>query len=157
LFALIYAGHSKVDGVVAVAPGGSADSKKVMEEIGSQVAKAKKRIEQNAGKELEEFYEYEGSKGHIPMRTTPEIYFDWFNPNGEQRFSKALPNILPNTPVLYVSPKNDYPGLRKIKQKNYAQVSKHPQNQLFEPDSDHLHAPIDSAGKIISWITEVAQ
>jgi hypothetical protein len=73
------------------------------------------------------------------------------------RFSKALPGVLPNTPVLYVSPINDYSGLRKIKQKNFHQLPSHPSNLLYEPDSDHLHAPIDSAEKIISWIQGIVK
>lgn len=157
LFALVYAGHAEVDGVIAVAPGGGVDSKKVMDEIRSQVAKAKKLIQQQADNTPEDFYEYEGSKGQIPIRTTPAIYFDWFSPKGEMRFSKALPGVLPNTPVLYVSPTNDYTGLRKIKQKNFNQLPRHPDNLLYEPDSDHLHAPLDSAEKIISWIQGIVK
>ena len=63
LFALQYGGVHRVDGIVAVAPGGQVDADSFVNALGQYVSKAKKMIEEGRGNEKTDFSDYEGSRG----------------------------------------------------------------------------------------------
>lgn len=156
VFALYYASKHPLDGVIAIAPGGSVASKIYLEKVGESVSLARKMIADGKGGERGEFLDYEGSKGTLQVHTTAAIYLTWFDPEGamnQVKSSKALP---PALPVLYIGPSNDYPGLRQIKQSMFSALPGNPLTRLYEPVSDHLGAPRASIDEIIRWTTEVA-
>lgn len=156
LFALYFAGKHALDGVIAIAPGGSADAQVFREKLGDSVALARKLIAQGKSQEKTRFSDYEGSRGTYPVVTTPAAYLSWFDPDGAMNQMAALRNMSPDTPVLYIAPTGDYPGLRKLKQKMFDALPKNPRTKLYEPDSSHLNAPTASIGEIVEWTTAVA-
>jgi len=156
LFAMHYAGQQQVDGIVPIAPGGMSDSKKLASEFARHVAKAKQMVAEGRGGEKAEFGDFEGSRGGNAITTTADIYLDWFSPDGAQT-SQVLKKVKPGTPVLYVAPTRDYPGLAKYKHEHYGALPSHPKSRLYEPDSDHLNAPAASADEAVRWILEIAQ
>lgn len=155
LFALHYGGLHRVDGLVPVAPGGQVDAGSFVSALGQYVAKAKQMIEEGRGNEKADFADYEGSRGTNTIITTAAIYLNWFDPNGAHT-SRAFRNVKENTPVLYVAPKRDYPGLQKIKHQNFGALPSHAQTRLYEPDSDHLNAPAAAASEVILWIRQIS-
>jgi pimeloyl-ACP methyl ester carboxylesterase len=155
LFAVYYGGLHQVDGLIPIAPGGQVDAGSFVNALGQHVATARQMVDEGRGEEKAAFGDYEGSRGTSAVTTTAAIYFAWFNPNGAHT-SRAFRNVKAGTPVLYVAPKRDYPGLARSRQENYGRLPSHPRTRMVEPDSDHLNAPGASAEEVVRWIREVA-
>ena len=155
LFALLYAGRRQVDGVIAIAPGGSHGSPSFRDALGSYVGKAKGMIDTGRGNETAQFADFEGSKGVYPVTATAAIYFDWFNPDGAHNMDFVTPRVKSGTPVLYVAPSRDYPSLSKSKLANFSALPATPQTRLVEPSSDHLGSPSAASAEIVRWINHV--
>lgn len=156
LFALHFGDKHPVDGIIAIAPGGSVGSQAFREKLGESVEQARKLIADGKGNEKARFFDFEGSQGVYPVITTPAIYLDWFDPDGAMNEAIAVKNMDPKTPVLFIAPKGDYPGLRKLKQPMSDALPKHPLTRLYEPDSSHIGAPSASVDEIVRWTAEVA-
>lgn len=155
LFALHYGGLHKVDGIIAIAPGGQVDANAYVSALGKYVAEARRMVNEGRGNEKAAFGDYEGSRGATTVTTTAAIYLDWFDPNGAHT-SRVFKNVMPGTPVLYVAPKRDYPSLVKSKYDNFGALPPNPQTRMYEPDADHLNSPGAAAPEIILWIRQNA-
>lgn len=155
LNALLYAGRHPVAGVIAIAPGGQVNAGAFPRTLGKHVATARQMVTEGRGHEKAGFEDYEGARGTNPIHTTAAIYLNWFDPEGEHT-TRAFENVKAGTPVLYVAPTRDYPGLIKSKHDNFGMLPSTPMTRMIEPDSDHLNAPAAAATPIIQWIREVA-
>lgn len=156
IFALYYASRNPLDGVIPIAPGGSVDAAVYAQNVGSAVALARRMVAEGKGGERGEFLDYEGSKGVSTVRTTAAVYLAWFDPDGamnQGKSSRALPATLP---VLYIAPRNDYPGLIRIKSSMFGALPSNPLTRMADIDSDHLNAPRNSIDEISRWTGEVA-
>jgi len=156
MFALHYAGVRRVDGVLAIAPGGQVDASSFAPKLAAHVQKAREMVENGQGAEKASFSDYESSRGTNPITTTAAIYLDWFDPNGSHT-SRIFGRVQEGTPVLYVAPTRDYPGLAKGKERNFGALPSHTHKRLYQPDSDHLHAPGAAASEAILWIRQVSE
>ena len=155
LFALFLGGKHVVDGIVSIAPGGDVSNSTFREKLGASVELARKLITEGKGDEKTRFYDYENTKGMTPVITTPTIYLSWFDPNGAMNQTMAVKAMSPRIPVLYIVPKGDYPGLRKVKESMFNALPGNPLSKLYEPDSSHVNAPSASRDEIVRWTTEV--
>lgn len=155
LFALHYAGVHPVDGVVPIAPGGQVDAASNVANLAPYVEKARQMVSEGHGADMADFAEFESSKGSIPFRTSAAIYLDWFRPDGAHT-TRAFKAVMKGTPVLYVAPTRDYPGLARSRQVLFAALPPHPGTRMYEPDSDHLNAPDAATEEAIRWIREIA-
>jgi pimeloyl-ACP methyl ester carboxylesterase len=156
LFALYFGGKHSVDGIVAIAPGGSVGSPIFREKLSESVEYARRLVADGKGNDKTRFLDFEGSKGTYPIVSTPANYLSWFDPDGAMNQSIAVQNVNPNIPVLFIGPKGDYPGLLKAKQPMFDALPRHPLTKLYEPDSNHLSAPSASLDEILRWTIEVA-
>jgi pimeloyl-ACP methyl ester carboxylesterase len=156
LFALHFGGRHAPSGIVAIAPGGNVANSLFREKLGATVAEARRRVADGKGDERAQFYDFEGSKGMIPVTTTASIYLTWFDPDGAMNQSLAVKNMNPTVPVLYIVPTSDYPGLRKVKQEMFGALPSNPLTRLYEPDANHIKAPSASIEEIARWTAEVA-
>ena len=155
-FALYFGTKHVVDGIVAIAPGGSTGSRLFREKLGDSVEHARKLIAEGKGDEKTQLMDFEGSRGTYPVVCTPAAYLSWFDPAGAMNEMTAVKGMNPNVPVLFIAPKGDYPGLRKIKQSMFDSLPRNPLTRLYEPDSNHLGAPTASIDEIVRWTTDVA-
>lgn len=156
VFALYYASRNPLDGVIAMAPGGSVDAAVYAQNIGSAVSLARRMVADGKGGERGTFKDYEGSKGTTDVHTTAAVYLTWFDPDGamnQGKSSRALPAKLP---VLYIAPRNDYPGLMRMKGAMFSMLPANPLTRIADIDSDHLNAPRNSVDEILRWVGEVA-
>lgn len=151
LFALVYSGLYPVDGVIALAPGGQVDVKAVTAVLGSEVDRARRLVSEGQADQKTSMLDYEGARGTFAVDTTPAIYLGWFDPAGLMT-TQAYQKVRPGTPVLYVSPKRDYPGLLSGRQRYFRGLPSHPATRLYEPDADHLGAPAASGAEAVGWI-----
>ena len=156
LFTLYLGGQLKVDGLIAMAPGGSAGSKVYREKLADAMTEARRLVAEGKGHEKARLMDYESARGTYPIVVAPAIYLSWFDPAGAMNQSTALNKLNPAIPVLLIVPPRDYPGLLRLKQETAAALPRHPQTRLYEPDATHLEAPTASAPEIIRWIRAVA-
>ena len=156
LFAIHYGGKHPVDGVIAIAPGGNVANPIYRRELGQSVEQARKLVAEGKGNEKTRFSDYEGSKGTYTVTATPAAYLSWFDSEGAMNQVKASRAMKPQVPVLFIAPKNDYPGLLKVKQAMFDALPRNPLTRMYEPDSSHLDAPFASRDEIVRWTTEVA-
>lgn len=156
LFALHLGGKLRVDGLIAIAPGGNVGNPTFREKLGEPVDNARKLIAEGKGSEKTRFFDYEGAKGVYPIVTTPVVYLGWFDPDGAMNQTMAVKAVNPQTPVLFIVPTNDYPGLRKVRQAMFDALPGNPLSKLYEPDSNHVGAPSASQEEIERWIAAVA-
>ena len=156
VFALYVGSKQTVDGIIAIAPGGSVGSPVFREKLGESVEQARKLVAEGKGEDKARFFDFEGAKGTYPIIVKPANYLSWFDPDGAMGQSSALRNVNLRIPVLLIVPKNDYPALRNAKQSLFDGLPKHPLTKLYEPDSNHLGAPSASRDEIMRWTMEVA-
>jgi pimeloyl-ACP methyl ester carboxylesterase len=156
LFALVFAGRHKVDGVIAMAPGGYVDGPLTREKLGDSLAKAKQLVAAGKGAEKESFLDFEGAKGTYPIIVAPAIYVNWFDPEGAMTIETGIRRMSPDIPVLFIVPTNDHPGLLKAKQVLFNALPRHPNTRLYEPSADHLGAPSASRDEIDRWMKQIS-
>jgi pimeloyl-ACP methyl ester carboxylesterase len=156
LFALHFANAHVIDGLIAIAPGGNVDSAVFREKVGASVEQARKLIADGKGNGKTGFMDFEGAKGTTPVHSTAAIYLSWFDPDGAMNQSMAVKNMSPTIPVLYIAPKNDYPGLFKANPAMFAALPANPLTRLYEPNTNHLGAPSGSLDEIVKWTADVA-
>lgn len=156
VFAVYFAGKHSIDGVIAIAPGGSTGSQVFREKLGESVARARQAVAAGKGEEKLRLLDYEGSRGTFTVATTPAVYLTWFDPEGAMNLARTALAIKPPTPVLWLVAKNDYPGLRRANVPLYDRIPANPLNAFYEPNSSHLEAPSVSLDEIVRWTREVA-
>jgi pimeloyl-ACP methyl ester carboxylesterase len=156
LFALYFGNQHKVDGVIAIAPGGNVAGSAFTEKLAEPLEQARKRVAEGKGEESARFMDYEGSKGTYPVVTTASNYLSWFDPAGAMNQPKANRGFSPDIPLLYITPKGDYPGLLKIKQNMLDLLPANPLSSRYEPEATHTGAPSASIAEIVDWTQRVA-
>jgi pimeloyl-ACP methyl ester carboxylesterase len=156
LFALHYGGKRPVDGVIAIAPGGNVANQVFRKELGPTVEQARKLVAQGKGNERTRLGDYENAKGSYPVTSTPAAYLTWFDPDGAMNQVKASNAMHPQVPVLFVAPKNDYPGLLRVRPMMFDALPKHALTRMVEPAASHIDAPSAAREEIAGWIAEVA-
>ena len=154
VFAVHFGGVGAVDGIVAIAPGGSVDAKVFVDNLGPSLAEARQLIAEGKGKEKVRLMDYEGSRGTSFVMTTPENYVGWFDPAGVMSLTRTVREL--KVPILWAVAARDYPGLRKSNPDLFKSFPAHPLNKYFEPDSDHLNAPAASVDAVAAWTEAVA-
>lgn len=155
VFALHFGVRHALDGIVAIAPGGDVGSPLFRKELGDYVELARKMVAEGKGSEKARFFDTEGKKGTFPVVCTASSYLGWFDPEGAMNMQTAVKNMNPHTPVLFLSPRDDYPGLLKTRQSMFDALPPHPLNQFRELDSTHMGAPSASGHEIVRWISAV--
>ena len=155
LFAVVYGGRHKVDGIVAVAPGSQVDTPGFTRSLSEEVATARRMRDEGRGAEKAGFADYEGRRKKTRIRTSADSYLSWFDPQGELT-TGAFGRVKPGTPVLYVAPTNDNAFLRSLAASSFAALPEHPRKRLLEPQADHMGAPAAAAQDIAAWIGEIA-
>lgn len=155
-FALHFASVHPVDGIVAIAPGGSVDGKIYLEQVGESLARARRLVAEGKGGEKQRFDDYEGSRQNFSVVSPSAAYVTWFDPLGAMSMTRSLREFPASVPVLWVSPTGDYPGLRKSSRHFYAQLPRNPLHRYVEPDASHLGAPKAAIPDILAWTAAVA-
>lgn len=155
VFAMYLARKHRVDGIIAITPGGDVGSSVFQEKLGEHVAQARQLVAEGKGDQKTSFFDYEGKKGVYKVTTTPVIYLDWFDPEGAMSSQRSARSANPQTPILWIVAKNDYPALRKSNIPLFEKLPHHALTRFYESDSDHLGAPSASLDEIVSWTTQV--
>ncbi|HLJ39678.1 MAG TPA: alpha/beta fold hydrolase [Steroidobacteraceae bacterium] len=156
LFALYFGGQQRVDGIVAIAPGGNAASPAQRDRLGRSVAQARRLVADGKANDRTRFLDFEGSRGTYEVECTAANYLSWFDPEGAMNELRAVKSVNAAVPVLFIVPTGDYAPLQNAKQLFFGSLPANPRTRLYEPDSGHLDAPSASIEEIVHWTTEVA-
>jgi pimeloyl-ACP methyl ester carboxylesterase len=156
LFALYLASQLRLDGVMAIAPGGNVAAGMLHDRLADTVASARSLLAAGHGEEKNRLADFEGSKGLYPISTTPRIYLDWFDPDGAMNQNKAVQQVPASLPVLYISPEADYPALQRVRQSMFNALPPNPASQLLISPGSHLEAPTTSIPSILTWLGRIA-
>lgn len=155
-FAFRLGSRLPVDGVIAIAPGGAADALVTRQMLADSLAQARKYVAEGKGSQRMQLSDYEGSRGQYPIMAVPAAYVTWFDPDGAMSQSRSLSALKRELPVLYIVPTEDYPGLLKAKPRVAGLLPRNAHTRTYEPVSDHLNAPRNSAAEIVKWVRRVA-
>jgi len=155
IFALHVGGRLKVDGVVAIAPGGDVASDVFRSRLSSSVADARRYVADGKGNERQRLMDFEGGRAY-PIGAVPAAYVTWFDPDGAMNEFRALAALPKELPVLFVAPTRDYVGLRSVKDAVAKALPPSPLTHVFVPDADHLGAPAASVEEVARWTREVS-
>jgi pimeloyl-ACP methyl ester carboxylesterase len=156
VFALHYATRHPVDGVVAIAPGGSVDNQTFLQQVGASLSRAKQLVAEGRGAEKQRLDDFEGSRGNFTVVAPPAAYVTWFDPDGAMSMTRTLREFPATVPVLWVSPTGDYPGLRRSASQSYGRLPKNPLDRFVEPDTGHKGAPRAAIPAILEWTAQLA-
>jgi len=155
-FTTYLAGRLVVDGVVVIAPGGNVDHYFFREKVSGPLAHARRLVADGRGNDPATLEDFEGGRGLFPVVTTPATYVTWFDPDGAMNMGRSARAANPATPILWIVPTYELPGLRKTNVPMFRSLPRHPLTRLYEPDADHRGAPTASADEIARWTREVA-
>jgi alpha-beta hydrolase superfamily lysophospholipase len=155
-FALHFGTNHAVDGIIAIAPGGSSAAPTPMQKLGPSYARARGLVAEGKGAEKERFQDFEGGRGAYPVVVAPSSYVTWFDPDGAMNQAASVRNMKPQTPVLYIAPSGDYPALQRVKSEMFGALPRHALTRLYEPSASHLEAPAASSEEILKWISQVS-
>ena len=149
-FAARIAGREPVDALVAIAPNGGADMKKLDDEL----QRARQLIAQGRGDQPTPMQDAAvvGDERYELPAAVPSAYVTWFDPQGEMNWRRVWQGLKPGMPVLLVVPTRDLANLRAVKRELWQGLPPHPANRLYEPRSDHLGAPMAAADESVRWI-----
>jgi dienelactone hydrolase len=150
--ALHYATQTKVDGVIAVAPGHTPDLERFQETTGDSVLRARKMVEEGKGYNREIFTDI--NQGNISSVEVPAyIYLSWFDPDGHAVIPRNASTMKPDTALLWVVGKLD-PLYKRGTQYAFDLAPPNPRNKYLVINSNHWNTPTDAAGEIIKWLLE---
>lgn len=155
-FTTYLAGRLAADGVIVIAPGGNVDHYFFREKVRDTLARAQRLVADGKGGAPARLDDFEGGRGLFPVVTAPAIYVTWFDPEGAMNMERAARAANPATPVLWIVPARELPGLRKTNIPLFRSLPAHPLTRFYEPDADHRGAPTASADEIARWTREVA-
>jgi len=155
-FAIHLAGKQAVDGFIAIAPGGDAANPTYRGNIAVSIDRAQQLVAEGRGNEPVRLDDYEGGKGTYQITTIPAAFMTWYELEGAMNLGRAARSANPKTPVLWIIPTRDYPGLLKSSPGYFGMLPPNPLPRLYRPESDHLRAPAASVDEIVRWTREVA-
>ena len=154
-FATYLAGRLAVDGTIAIAPGGDVSNRVYRIHVDESLSRARRLVEEGKGAERVELIDYEGGAPYA-IHAVPAAYVTWFDPAGALNMNRSTRAANPRSPVLWIVPTNDYPGLLKHSLALYRGLPAHPLTRLYEPEADHRGAPTASIDQIVRWTKGVA-
>lgn len=154
-FATHMASRTRADALVAIAPNGGADMKK----LDDQLRHAYALIAQGAGNQPAKLQDgaVVGSDRYELAAATPAAYVTWFDPQGAMNWKTVWSQLPAGVPVLLVVPKRDLENLRRVKDGLWAGLPPDPQHRLYEPRTDHLGAPMASADEVVRFVRDTVE
>ncbi len=149
-FAAHMAGRTAVDALVAIAPNGGADMKR----LDDQLERARALVAAGRGQERTTLMDADVvGDGRSPLvGTRAATYLEWYDPRGVMNWNGVWQRLRPGTPVLLVVPRRDLANLRERKDALWEGLPPHPAHRLYQPWTDHLGAPQASAGETVQWL-----
>jgi len=148
--AIAYAArHPELDALIAMSLGHLPETKEMVRHTRRGIDKAKVRIAQGKGAKRCLFFD-RVQGWSVPMRTTPEIFLSYFDPEGPAVMPKNAMAIK-DVPFLYAVGKQD-PIFVRGPEYVFTLAAKHPKSRYIEADAGHTDTPKAVRKDIVSWL-----
>jgi pimeloyl-ACP methyl ester carboxylesterase len=156
-YALHYAARAEVTGAIAIAPAHRPENARFAEWFRDDGRKARELVAAGRPGEIVAFTDLNSGGRRDRLSTTASAFVSYFDPAGPLNMGRNVSSLKPSTPVLWLVPAREEPGLRQGGFALYKQLPAHPATRLVEPESDHLNAPAASAAAIVEWIRALTE
>jgi len=150
--ALHYAGRTKVDGVLVMAPGHFAEGRKTQEFVGDSVTKAREMVAAGKGSETARFEDFNTGNRRKTVKCPAASYLSYFDPTGPMNAHKNATSLKPDTPVLWIVGKKEEPGAKGIGSAVHDLLAPMAASRYVEVDADHLNTPDASKAVVVDWL-----
>lgn len=153
--AIAYAGSGRaVDGVMALAPGHVPDLTNFRNRLSSSVEKARQLIGEGKGDSRTSFEDLNQGKTRS-VRTTPNIYLSFFDPEGLASMPKSAAAIPRPVPFLWVIGTQDRLYARG-EHYVFNKAPQHPNSKYRVVAAHHADTPSVAAELIVEWLTSLS-
>ncbi|MDA7946760.1 MAG: alpha/beta hydrolase [Hyphomicrobiaceae bacterium] len=148
--AMAYGGHRKgLAGILVIAPGHIPSKMGWQRRMDYDYVRAGTLIEKGKGKKKTSFKS--AGKRVFTFRTTPEIYFSWYEPDGPTNYQANAMKMEQGTALFWIQGKDD-----KINPHGeylaFAHAPKNPKNKYVIVKGGHLATPRIGASQIVAWL-----
>lgn len=148
------ANREGLGGILAIAPGHVPDTARFQKSVGKDYLKAKKLIESGKGTLRAKFKDSNQGK-KITITTTADIYYSWFNPDGEAVIPKNAANLKSGTRLLWVVGTKDK-MFNLGKKYAFARAPANADNHYLVVNAGHTNTIVVGGRQICDWIAQLA-
>jgi hypothetical protein len=148
--ALYYGTRTTVDGILAIAPGGTTGQ--VGQMVQGELERARKMIAEDKGDKIGMFDDYNQGIRHT-RRTTARIYLSYQDPDGSSVIPKNVAALKPGTPLLWVVGTKD-PMYERGASFAFDKAPQDPRNKYVVVEAGHMETLFDTEAikQIVAWV-----
>lgn len=141
--------HPGLEAVIAMSPGHLPETNEMMKHTAKARERARQLIAEGKGSKPRLFFDrVQGWR--VPIRTTPEIYLSYFDPDGPAVIPKNAA-AMPAIPFLWAAGRQD-PIFSRGPDYAYTLAAKHPKSRYIEADAGHTDTPKAVRKDIVGWL-----
>lgn len=138
-----------IDAVIAMSPGHLPETPEMMKHTAKGRERAQKLIAEGKGQKPRLFFDrVQGWR--VPIRTTPEIYLSYFDPEGPAVMPKNA-MAMPAIPFLWAAGTQD-PIYRRGPEYVFTLAARHPMSRYVKADAGHTDTPKAARKDIVGWL-----
>jgi pimeloyl-ACP methyl ester carboxylesterase len=141
--------HPDIAAVIAMSPGHLPETKEMVKHCAKSIAKARKLIAEGKGAKRAIFFD-RVQGWSLPIRTTPEIYLSYFDPEGPAVMPKNALKM-PEIPFLWAVGKED-PIFKRGPEYVFTLAGRHPKSRYVKADAGHTDTPKAARKDIVGWL-----
>lgn len=150
--ALHYAGRTKVDGLLVLAPGHFAEGKKTQERVGDSVGRAQEMVKAGKGDETARFEDFNTGNRRKSVKCPAASYLSYFDPDGPMNAHKNAAAVKPDTPVLWVVDTKEEPAPKAMGAAVRDLLTSSSESKYVEVNADHLNTPEAAKSEVLAWL-----
>jgi pimeloyl-ACP methyl ester carboxylesterase len=151
--AVYYAGRSKVDGVVVIAPGQFPEGRIMRAQFEEDLKRAE-RLVRNGGTAEDRVVFTDTNSGNRAraVRVPARSFISYFSPDGPMNFTQNCAHVKSATPVLWITPDAEPDGIKRLGEGCYARLPADPLSSHVQVPGEHLDAPDASKTIVREWL-----
>lgn len=144
--------HPDIAGIIALAAGHQPENPFLQRQgLSDAVAKAKEMIDAGKGDEMGAFIDF-NVRPQPPARTTANIYYSWFAPDGPANMMRMAQRYTGQPPVLWLDSETEQNPKMAMRRKLAQLMQEKPNVTYAVLAADHLHAPPASIPAVLAWL-----
>jgi len=154
--ALRYITQTKVNGMIALAPGHAPEGRGFAAKTADSIKKAKEMSQSGQADEKGWFADINTGSRSKSLQMTARIYLDYFDPEGPMNFRNNAATIRTDVPVLWIAGINEEESLKNVSKAALASMPKTTPPMVVEVPGGHMDTPDQASAIAITWIKELA-
>lgn len=150
--AVRFGGRSAVDGLIVLAPGHFPEGEKSRAANAEGVARARAMVAAGQAEDSASFLDQNTGDRSRTINMRARVLLDYQAPDGPMNFLNNAAAVRPGVPVLWVTGKNEAPGLRRLGQAAYEKLPRSPEPSFLEVDGGHEATPTQAIEPVLDWL-----